>query len=550
MSFDAIVIGAGAGGSATAWRLIEHGLKVLLLDSGPRFQPLQDYPLSAADWELKQFPHKPGSQGRYSFPAMQKLDQRWADLLSWNSVNGRYNPGDQRKISNPGYHHVRGIGGSTLHFTGESHRMNPHAMTMQSRFGVAADWPVSYAELEPYYQTVEDTVGIAGPEEQGDRWRKKPLPLPAHPLSSGSKVIAAGAQKLGLNWQANNRAALSQPYDGRPSCNYCGNCNRGCPRGDKGSADVTFIRRAEASPQLTLQANCHVLRLVEGKKGTITAVKYIDNEQKTHSVSAGIVILAGGAIETPRLLLQSKNSHSVNGIANNHKQVGRHFMETNFWASTGIATESISSFKCLPSDSICWDYNRPDAIPNIIGGCRFTTSTAEADLVGPVSYASRAISGWGHQLKQDMRAQFGRAITVSGIAESLPNDKSFVDLDPKHKDRFGQPLARIHSFLPEGEIKKLNFMANTCRNILKSAGITHLVEEYGSYDFFSSTHVFGTCRMGDKPEESVVDRNGKCHELDNLYITDASVFPSSGGGESPSLTIQALAIRSADQMVN
>ena len=147
-----------------------------------------------------------------------------------------------------------------------------------------------------------------------------------------------------------------------------------------------------------------------------------------------------------------------------------------------------------------------------------------------------------------MREQFGRVLSISAIGESLPNPGSLVDLDPEVKDSHGQPKARIHSHIAETELQRLGFMAKMSRRILEAAGVEKLVEEYGTYDAFNATHVFGTCRMGTNPRTSVVDPLCRSHRWHNLMVVDASVFPSSGGGEAPSLTIEALAIRSADKL--
>ena len=197
-------------------------------------------------------------------------------------------------------------------------------------------------------------------------------------------------------------------------------------------------------------------------------------------------------------------------------------METLYWTSSGLHPEPLGSHRGLPSDAICWDYNAPDAIPGVVGG-------------------------WGRSHKKRMREQFGRVLSIGGIGENLPDPGSFIDLDPKEKDAFGQPKARIHSHLADTEIKRLSFMAKTCRKILQAAsGVEKPFEEYGAYDNFNATHVFGTCRMGDDPESSVVDAYCRSHRWRNLLVVDASLFPSSGGGESPSLTIYALALRAAE----
>ena len=544
--YDVIIVGSGAGGGAAAWALARRNIKVLVLEAGPAFDPLRDYSLHRNDWEQRGFPDKAGSQGQHSFAPLQELDERWQGLRSWNRNFGNSVEGKRRVVS--GYHHVRGVGGSTLHFTGEAHRLNPAAMKMHSRFGVAADWPFDYDELEPYYCEAERVIGVAGPAGDTVRRRSEPYPLPPHSQGFASRQLGKGLRKLEMDWVANPLAVLSESYDGRPGCNYCSGCTLGCPRLDKGSVDVTFIRKALATGHCTLQSSCVVTRVQPGPSDRVSAVFYLDGEGVTHKVSARAVVLSCGAVETPRMLLLSKNSHAPDGLANESGHVGRHFMETLSWASNGLHPEPLGSHRGLPADSICWDYNAPDAIPGVIGGCRFTPDTAESELLGPVHYAQRVAPGWGRAHKKAMRKTFGHVLSVGAIGESLPNPGSFVDLDPDKEDAVGLPLARIHSFLPDTELRRLQFMADTARNILRAAGAGEIFEEYGSYDSFSSTHVFGTCRMGKNPHESVVDAHCRSHRWHNLFIVDASVFPSSGGGESPSLTIESLAIRAASHL--
>jgi choline dehydrogenase-like flavoprotein len=536
-TYDAVIVGSGAGGGTMAYALTARKLRVLVLEAGPTLNPFTDYKLHEETWEAQGFPFKEGSEGRYVYAPLQTLESKWDDLRSWNSVAGRTNKGSERVAFK--YHHVRGLGGSSLTYTGEAHRLHPESMQMQTRFGKAADWPVTYGDLEPFYCEAEKLTGVAGPNEAAARWRSKPFPLPAHELSFASRSLQAGAQSLGLDWVANARAALSEPYDGRPSCNYCANCTRGCPRTDKGSVDVTFIRKAVATDRCTIRSGVTVTRIETNNDDSVRGVHVINEAGAAEFIETPQLILACGAIETPRLLLAS------DGLANESGLVGRNFMETLSWSSSGLHADKLASFRGLPADSICWDYNAPDGIVDVVGGCRFSTGVHEAGLNGPQAYASRVVGGWGKAHKRAMRDAFGSILTVGAIGESLPSQASFVDLDPKVTDTHGVPLARIHSRLGETELRRLHFMARKAREILDAAGVEKLVEEYGTYDYFSSTHVFGTCRMGKLPENSVVDSFGRSHRWVNLTIMDASVFASSGGGESPSLTIQALALRSA-----
>ena len=331
------------------------------------------------------------------------------------------------------------------------------------------------------------------------------------------------------------------PYDGRPPCNYCGGCTRGCPRTDKGSVDVTFIAKAKASGRCDVRPGHTLLRIVAGASRRVDAIEVVDAERRVQRIATPRLVVACGAIETPRLLLLQK------GLLGAGHSVGRHFLESVAWTGIADAGESLLSFGGLPADSISWDRNRPDAIPGVVGGYRISAAIHESDMIGPIAHAQRVVPGFGRGHKERMRRAVGSMIAAGAVGESLPNERSKVDLDPARKDALGRPLARIHSYVDAMTVKRLQAMAAAVRGLLKACGAT-LVEEFGTYDYFSSAHVFGTCRMGRDPRSSVVDERLRLHGFDNLYVCDASVFPSSGGGEAPSLTIQALALAAVDRM--
>jgi choline dehydrogenase-like flavoprotein len=538
--FDAVIVGAGAGGAAAAYGLCRRGASVLLLEAGPRFDPIADYPLTGADWDTRDFPDKSGSTVSVTFAPGQKLMTAEPLLASGSRGVGPVVTSGTRWLEK--YYHVRGVGGTTLHFTGESHRIHPDAMRMKSRFGVAADWPIDYAELEPFYAEAEELIGVAGPEHQGARWRSRKFPLPAHPLSYAARTLGRGAATLGLDWQANSRAALSQAWNGRPPCNYCGGCNDGCPRGDKGSAEVTFVAAALATGRCVVRPESPVLRIEAGAADRVTGIVVGRPDGTTERIATPHLILACGAVETPRLLLAS------DGLANESGEVGRNFMDTLDVLVGALHPDPQHARRGLPSDAICWDFNAPDSIPGVIGGCRLYNASGESELKGLAGFALRAVPGWGRAHAQSVRRWWGHALHVGAIGESLPNRNSRVDLDPDQRDRFGTPLARISAWLDEPDIARLRFMATKAREILAASGAGDIYESYSAWDWWGASHVFGTCRMGADPGSSVVDANGRSHRWRNLWITDASVFPSSGGGEAPSLTIEALALRTATKI--
>ena len=180
-----------------------------------------------------------------------------------------------------------------------------------------------------------------------------------------------------------------------------------------------------------------------------------------------------------------------------------------------------------------------------MGGCRIYHASAEIGIMGLSTFACNAIAGWGPEHAREMQQTWGHTLAIAAIGENLPNKISRVDLDPVERDRFGMPLARIASYITTSETSRLRFMSSKCREILEASGASEIVECLTTWDIFNSTHVFGTCRMGANPAMSVVNAELRSHRWRNLWITDASVFPSSGGGEGPALTIQALGLRAA-----
>lgn len=541
--FDVVIIGSGAGGGACAWALANAGVRVLVLEAGPSFDYLSDYALDREDWETRRFPRKPRSQGRYRIPPLQELESGYASLRSFNAMTGPAEKGPRRRKG--AYLHVQGVGGSTLHFLGEAHRLHPDSMKLRSRHGVGADWPIDYNELEPFYARAEWMLGVAGPSAKNPRWRSRPYPLPAHDLGYATRRLAPAFKRNGLTLEQNPLAILSKPRFGYPDCNYCANCVRGCPRGDKGSIDLRCIAPAVSTGRCTVRPHSRVIRIEPGSGDRIDSVIYADAQGKRHRVKARTVVVSCGAVQTPRLLLHSSGPRSPRGLANESGQVGRNFMETLFAVATGLHPERLGSHRGVPVDGIAWDYSAPDAIPGVIGGCRFSAGAAQADLVGPIGYATRLVDGWGPAHKAKMRDAFGRAVSVLAVGDWLPNARSFVDLDPQQKDELGVPLARFHSHLGQPELKRLAFMAKKARDVLKESGVSEILEQYTAFDMVSASHVFGACRMGRDPETSVVNADCRSHRWSNLFVVDASVFPSAGGGEAPSLTIAAIALRAA-----
>lgn len=549
---DVVIVGAGAGGLAAAWRLTTQGLRVVLLDAGRYYTPFRDYPQTAADFELRPFPYDPvrdeAGRPRYGFGSAQPVGAEWDRYRSFNRGQGRFVTAGHRHYHQ--YAHVRGVGGSTLHFDGEAHRYHPHALEMRTRFGVGADWPIPFAELERYYDTVEEQAGVAAPAANPWRPRSRPPVLPAHPLSYASARLRAGFSAIGASLLPNALAILPQPYGGRPPCNYCNSCAAGCPLGDKGSADVVFLPAALATGHLDLRPNAVALQIEVDARGRAAAVVYRDAGGTMQRVGGPYVVLAAGAVETPRLLLLSESTRFPHGVANGAGQVGRHLTETLFWWSIGLLPDRVDAHRGVPIDGTAWDFAVPQAhADGTVGGFRVSTAHGAAGLRGPVAYAERLVPGFGLAHQRRLAEIFGHAVALLALGEWFPNPQTYVDLDPRLRDGNGLPAARITSHLGDNERRLLKRMADTTRSVLAAAGATELVEETSALDLFSASHVLGTCRLGRDPATSVADADGFAHEVPNLAFADGSLLPSSGSGDSPSLTIMALAVRTADRLI-
>ncbi len=550
--WDVCVVGSGAGGGAAAYRLGLAGVETLVLEAGPRFSPAE-YRLDRPGWDLVSFPRPADprwkEKDRYTSGEGQPLPAQHAHLKSDLPGLRRFQHPPGRRASFL-YEHVRGVGGSTLHFQGEAHRFHPSAFRMRTLYGVGEDWPLSYEDLAPFYGEAERILGVAGVAENPFKPRRGQYPLPPHRLSWASQRIARAAGKLGMQLLPNSLAILSQPYDGRPPCNYCGGCTWGCPLRDKGSWDQTFLAKAEATGRVRILPEALVHRVEVDKGGRVSGVLFFDKEGRERRVKARVVVLACGAIETPRLLLNSSNHRFPNGLANGSGQVGRNFLETVHAGLTGRFADRLDAHRGLPIDSRIWDFVVPDPRRGFVAGCVLGVSQSAGNLLSPFRHAVSLSASWGKEHKAFMRKSFGRVVHLFGIADQVANPESRVVLDPAVKDAFGLPVARIETALGENEWRAMTFMLKTCRDLLEAAGTEEVLGQTSAFDLPHASHVFGTCRMGADPAKSVVDAEGRAHDVPNLHILDASLFPMAGGGDSPSLTIAAVALRAAGRLVD
>jgi len=516
---DVVLIGSGAGGAVVAKELAEAGLSVVVIEAGRRYVPLADYLTDRADFETR---------GKEVFRPTDELRDVYTT------------PGRQGFS----YSRVKGVGGSTLHYVAMSPRLHETDFATRSIDSVADDWPISYADLEPYYTRVEYELGVSGPDGANpfEPPRSRPYPTPAHPFNLASRAVKRGADRLGLHLVREPLAIPSVDWQGRSACVGAGVCHMGCQVSAKSSMDVTYVRKAEATGRVDMRTECMAREIELDARGDAQAVVYIDADGREQRVAGRAIVVAGNAVETPRLLLMSTSSRHPDGLANSSGLVGRYFMEHLGVFAFGLFDQRVDPWRGTPSGGIIQDNYATDGRN---GFARGWTVLVTANSHWPYTVASR-IPGWGEEHKQRVQRMFGHYACVATIGEQLPDLRNRVILDPAQKDLYGLPAPRLINEARENDVAMIGKMSSSLKELLEASGAS---ETWGNeYYPGSSSHYLGTCRMGHDPASSVVDPWGRTHDVPNLFIADSSVFVT-GGAANPALTVSALALRTSEAII-
>ncbi len=519
---DVIVIGSGAGGGVIAKELGEAGLEVIVLEAGKRYDPYNDYSTQANDFEVRAdnvFAPRDPRRDRYTSPDS-------APFL---------------------YCRVKGVGGATLHYHAMSPRLHESDFRVRSEDGVADDWPISYADLEPYYTKVEYELGVSGASGDGaspfDPPRSRPFPTPPHPFNLASQAIKRGAEKLGLHLVREPLAIPTKDWNGRPACINAGTCRLGCKIMAKSSIDVTYIPKAEKTGRVHIRAECMARHISVGPDGRVRSVIYFDRNGEEKEIFARVVVLAGNAIETPRLLLLSVSRLFPNGLANSSGLVGKRFTEHLGMFADGIFAERLDPWRGVPTGGIIPDFYETNAKN---GFARGWTMSVENDAQWPLATA-RSIPGWGAEHKARVKEMFGHRVGLGTVGEQLPDERNQVSLDPLVKDVYGLPVPHIINTHGANDIAMISAISVKMRELLEASGANNI--SVNKIKAGASSHYMGTCKMGKDSRTSVVDSWCRTHDVPNLYIGDGSVFVT-GGAANPALTISALAARTADRIID
>jgi choline dehydrogenase-like flavoprotein len=529
---DFVIIGAGAAGGIIAKELSAAGFRIVVLEQGP-YMKEQDFEHD----ELKYMRQRAITNDYKRQPNTFRATEKEKAKLQPAIIYGRQ------------------VGGGTVHFTANYWRFHEIDFIERSRWGSIAgsgfaDWPITYAELEPYYTKTEWDLGVSGLAGASpfDPPRSKPYPLPPLPIKSSGVLAERGAKKLGWHAFPAPMAIISQPYRGRSACLHCGFCEYfGCEAKAKSSTLATVIREAEKTGLCEIRPNSCVRKIEVNKAGLVTGVTYFDEGGREHFQSAKAVILCANGAETPRLLFLSTSSLFPHGLANSSGKVGKYLMFNGHAQASALFEHPLNEFKSVAVSRVIHDFYDSDPKRGFYGGggmdMRFVSYPMNFALRGLPPDAPR----WGPKYKAMLRENYTRTVNASGHTTSLPVETNSISLDPNVKDAWGLPVVRVTYKDHAEDMKTMQFFQARCKELLEAAGPRKVwTRELRNQSF--GFHLLGTCRMGDDPRSSVVDRYHRAHDVSNLFICDGSSFVTSGRGQ-PTCTIQALAYRASDHII-
>jgi choline dehydrogenase-like flavoprotein len=498
---DMLIVGAGAGGITLAQRLARRGWRIVILESGPLWDPDRDW----------------------------VSDEAGASKVYWTAprVIGGSDPVELGK-NNSGH----GVGGSMVHYAGYTPRFHPSDFATRSRDGVGADWPISYSELRSHYEQVEAELPVSG---QNWPWGDPhAYPYAPHPISGGAQLAVRGARRAGIEMRVGPVAIANGAFGNRPHCIYRGFCLQGCKVNAKGSPLITHLPDA-IEHGVEVRPDAHAVRVQTDESGRCTGVSY-DHGGETHHQRAAVVTVCGYSIETPRLLLHSTSPRHPDGLGNAHDQVGRYIMVQGAPQVAGRFPERVHMYKAPPPEISSEQFYETDESRGFARGFAIQTVGPQ-----PIAWAEHVIADghWGRALREYMR-DYNHWFTLGVLSELLPQAENRVTL-AEETDVHGMPVARMDYSQCDNDRANIAFGKRTLNEIWAAAGAqdTLTIDRYA--------HLVGGCRMGDDPRASVTDADHRVWGVPNLFVCDGSVMPTQGSA-NPALTIMALASRLAQRL--
>ncbi|WP_455756914.1 GMC family oxidoreductase [Sulfurimonas sp.] len=527
--YDVCIVGSGAGGSPIAYELSNAGYKVVVLEKGKYYKEedinKDELAVSRRDMftpKLEDEQHVINDRNEDG-----SITRHVGSEYSWSFWNGSM------------------VGGSSNLMSGYFHRMKPNDFKLKSVFGEikganVVDWPIGYEDLEPYYEKVEKVIGVS----HGELLENKV-----------TKWFDVACENLGYASFATPRAVLADAKLGRNACSYSNFCGSyACATGAKGSARAALLQKCDA--KIITEAFVYKLDSDESK---ITKVHYYDKELISKTITAKIFVISAQAIESSRLLLNSKNKHFPNGIANNNNQVGKNLIFSAGGSGQGrFRFENLNEKQQQELMQAGLFFNRSlqdwyefEQDEKRVKGGTIDFLFEHANIISRVTrefYNDEGSIIWGEELRKKIQKQIttSRVLTFEVFNDWLPTDECFVSIDDEVKDKFHMPVGVINLWGHPHDIKVGEHLAKKAAKVLREMGATEI-----SYNISSAPPpnlVAGGCRFGDDEKTSVLDKNCKTHELDNLYVTDASFMPT-GGSVPYTWTIYANSFRVADEIL-
>ena len=503
-----VVIGSGAGGGTLSNELAQKGIDVVCLEAGPRI-------------ENDKF-----------------VNDEWANFVKISWLDKRTTSGNWRVAKDfsglPAWI-VKAVGGSTIHWAGASLRFQEHEFKVKTTYGDIPganllDWPLTLAEMEPYYAKAEDKMGVTGTNN-----------IPRLPGNNNFKVLAAGAKRVGYKeFHTGNMAINSEPRDGRGSCLQIGFCFQGCKSGAKWSTLYTEIPKGEATGKLEVRPQSQVLQIQHDDNGKVTGVLYADKDGKQQVQKARVVAVAGNSIESPRLLLNSASSKFPDGLANSSGMVGKNYMRHTTGSVYAMFPKPVNMYRGTTMAGIIRDESRLDPSRGFVGGYEMETLS----LGLPFLAAFLDPGAWG----KDFTSALDLYENTAGmwiVGEDMPQEKNGVTLHKTEKDQYGLPIPNVHFDDHPNDIAMRSHAYKSGTAVYDAVGAVRVVETPP----YPSTHNLGTNRMSENARDGVVNKHGQTHDIKNLFVSDGSQF-TTGGAENPTLTIVTLAIRQADYIAD
>jgi len=548
--YDVCIVGSGAGGGMAAYVLAQAGADVVMLEAGRDWD-------NARDGTMLKWPYQ--SPRRGASTKERPFGEFDACIGGWEIEGEPYTRAPGTEFD---WWRARMLGGRTNHWGRISLRFGPDDFRRRSLDGLGDDWPISYDDVKPWYDAVDRLVGIFGSSEGLPNAPDGIFQPPPKPRCY-ELLMKQSADRLGVTCIPSRLSILTRPLNGRPPCHYCGQCSRGCAVNANFSSPGVLIAPARRTGKLTVLTGAMAREVTTDRAGLATGVSYVDKAAgRDEHVRARIVVLAASALESARLLLNSRSALFPQGLANASGTVGRYLTDTtgaDVWGYVPKLADPVPHNE----DGVggChiympwWLDNRKLDFPRGYhiepwGGLHVP---AYGFMGGIERYP--AGGGYGRQLKADYRRYYGTLVGFSGRGEQIPNEHCYAELDPSTVDRWGIPVLRFHWKWSDYEHLQVKHMQETFRALIADMGgevfpeMPSAEEGYGIAAGGRIIHELGCTRMGADPGSSVVDANCRAHEVKNLFIADGGVFVSQAD-KNPTWTILALAMRTASHIAD